>query len=119
MDNIKAKDPLTGDLFTPKRSNQKFANRKNQIRFNNEKQNKNRKENLMVNRQLQKNKNCYKSILGTEKVVIKSADYLLGAGVKTWYYTHEMKDGSQRVYCCYDYCIIPLENDKFKIFKHA
>ena len=31
----KAMDPLTGEEFVPKRSNQKFASRENQIRYNN------------------------------------------------------------------------------------
>ncbi len=33
-------DLLTGERFTPKRKNQKFANSKNQVRFNNRKKKK-------------------------------------------------------------------------------
>ena len=31
------KDPLTGEVFIPKRKNQKFSNKSNQIKFNNKK----------------------------------------------------------------------------------
>jgi hypothetical protein len=31
----KKADPLTGELFTPERKNQKFATRENQIKYNN------------------------------------------------------------------------------------
>ena len=36
-------DPYTGEVFTPLRSNQKFANRRNQIAFNNAIARKNRR----------------------------------------------------------------------------
>jgi hypothetical protein len=119
MENEKRKDPLTGESFTPTRSNQFYANRKNQIKFNNQKQKRERKENIIINRYLLRNKKILKYLLSTNKEMIKSKDFLLGAGFKFEYYTHFFRYGSGYAYCYYDYCTFDLGNNSYKIFKNV
>jgi|SRR6185436_15446976 len=118
MEKNKLKDPQTGEVFVPKRSNQKFATRKNQIKFNNEKQKVIRKENYHVNRNLANNKKILKTLLGDAEDVVKSKDYLLGAGYQFAYFTHTLRTGAQLVYCNYQYCIFFTENNNIKIYKN-
>jgi len=119
MENLKRTDPLTGELFTPKRSNQFYANRKNQIRFNNEKQKLTRKENATANRFITANKKILRTILGEAKEVVRSKDYLLGAGFRFDYFTNYTRYGNGWVYSNYEYCIVLLENNNYKIFKNV
>ena len=119
METYERKDPLTGEMFAPKRSNQFYASRENQIRFNNEKQKRERKENLSVNRYLLRNKRVLRYWLGAHKEVIKSKDFLLGASYKFEHYTHYIRLGSSTAYCNYEYCIVELENSNYKIFKNV
>ena len=48
MNYEKQKDPLTGELFIPKRFNQKFAIRQNQIDFNNIKARKSQRQTFHI-----------------------------------------------------------------------
>jgi hypothetical protein len=119
MENEKRKDPQTGEIFVPKRSNQLYARRANQIKFNNEKQKRERKENLVVNRYLLRNKKILRYCLGTNKEVIRSHEFLLGAGFKFEHYTHYFRDGSKWAYCVYKYCYVATENNNYKIFTNV
>ncbi|HLG34376.1 MAG TPA: hypothetical protein VI757_05800 [Bacteroidia bacterium] len=119
MENTQAKDPLTGELFIPKRSNQIYSSRATQIRFNNEKQKRSRKENAVINRHITRNKKILKAILSDAKEIIKSKEFLSGAGFRFEYYTHYFSYGVGRAYCNYEYCIVLLENGNYKIFKNV
>lgn len=59
-----ARDLLTNELFYKSRSNQKFANRKNQIRYNNIKAYKKRKAKAPTDKILDKNRAILKKVLG-------------------------------------------------------
>ncbi len=49
-------DPLTGEEFVPKRSNQRFSCSENRIKYHNNIANKNRKENAFVDKALKQNR---------------------------------------------------------------
>lgn len=113
------KDPLTGEPFHKRRSNQKFSSRENQIRYNNFKGGQKRKAKAQVDKILDKNRNILKKVLGEKKEVILSKDYLLGAGFHFSCLTHNIKIGETIYNCIYDFCYARLENNQYKIVPHA
>ena len=74
------KDPYTGEVFIPLRSNQKFANRINQIAFNNAIARENRRVKSPILLVLNTNHKVLIKALGSKDSTIKSKDFLLGAG---------------------------------------
>ncbi len=114
----KAKDLLTGEEFEKKRANQKFATRQNQIVYNNLMAGKKRKEKSGVDKILDKNRSILKNILGTAKEVIKSKDFLLGAGFHFGVLSHFKTRQEQVYYCIYDYAYTKAENSNYKIIKY-
>ena len=73
-------DPYTGEKFVPRRSNQRFANRENQICYNNQKASAERRR---IRRELkpllENQKILHKILYGLNEITV-SRDYLLGAG---------------------------------------
>ena len=91
-------DPLTKESFVPKRSNQKFSCRLNQIKYNNRKA---------------KSKRLAKAPY--DKIVSK--DYLLGAGFNFQIFNRSFnKDGIQ-YQCVYRYALCLLKSGQYKIIK--
>ncbi len=112
------KDPLTNEIFIKKRSNQVFANRKNQIRFNNLKAKEKRKENAEINRILNKNQDILKSVLNGKEKVIKSYDFLLGAGFNFTINTHCISRKEMKWTCVYKYAYLySRDRNEFTIIK--
>ncbi|WP_344930697.1 hypothetical protein [Aquimarina addita] len=114
---MKAIDPLTNKKFSKKRNNQKFATRKNQIKFNNLKARKKRQAIAGLNRILEKNRSIMKSLLANEKEVIKSYDFLLGAGFHFGCNTHTINSEHSIWSCVYEYGYCQLPDKRFKIIK--
>lgn len=117
MEVEKRKDPLTGELFYPKRYNQKFANRENQIAFNNLKARKKRHEKIDTDRILDKNREILKKLLGIKSEIEKSKDFLLGAGFNFNYFSAIFKVREITLYAVYEFTLYLNENDKYKISK--
>jgi hypothetical protein len=65
-------DPYSGEKFYPKKSNQRFASRENQIAYNNSKAKKERDLHTNFHNQIKKNWNILKTILGIKKSEIKT-----------------------------------------------
>ena len=108
-------DPLTRERFIKKRSNQVFANPENQVRYNNLKAYDKRKAKSQIDRTLDKNRQVLKTILGTNEEIIKSLDYLQGAGFNFGCNTHSiMKEGNKWI-CIYDYAYSLIDTNTFKI----
>jgi len=107
--------PYSGVEFVPKRSNQVFANRENQIRFNNKKAFQKRKAKSLTDNALDKNRQVLKSVLSNMNHVIKSYDYLLGAGLHFGYSTHQIIKDEIKWVCIYDYAYTLIDTNKFKI----
>lgn len=114
------KDPLTGEAFLKRRNNQKFATRKNQIRYNNLIAQKKRNTKGPTEKILDRNRLILNWILNGQKEIVKSKDFLLGAGFQFTHYTSKIKyaeSGTGQAAVIFDVKICPIENNNFKIFK--
>lgn len=100
------KDPLTGETFVPRRFNQKFASRENQITYNNIKARKKRRLKAPVDRVLDKNRSVILGIIGDEQQVIRSRDFLLGAGFNFSYFSRSLMMSGKRCQLIYEYCVL-------------
>ncbi len=114
----KGTDPLTGEVFIKKRSNQVFASRENQIRYNNRKAGHKRKVKSRVDRKLDKNREILKSVLGDQKEVTKSKDFLLGAGFHFGCQTHSIRKGDITWQCVYEFAYAGDSSNSYKIIRH-
>lgn len=112
-----ANDLLTGELFYKKKSSQRFANRQNQIRYNNQKAARQRKEKAAFTKGLDRNRKILKSILGNAPEVIRSRDFLLGAGFNFKLQTHTISKERELWHCIYDMAYTQKDNNTFKIAK--
>lgn len=117
IDEIRT-DPLTGESFSPRRSNQIFASRANQIRFNNIKARVKRRAKSKVDRSLDKCRTILKDALGDRKSRTLSRDFLLGAGFDFTCITHTVKIEEDLYYFLYELGYTILENGKIKITKY-
>lgn len=111
-------DPLTGEKFMAKRSNQRFATKANQIRFNNQKAREKRKVKGTLDKILDKNRNILAKQLSDKEEISLSRDYLLGAGFNFGCHTHSIRRDEKVFWCVYEYALETI-GDRFKIFKHA
>ncbi len=112
-----AKDPLTGETFIKQRNNQVFANRKNQIKFNNIKAQQKRDSTKKINRLLNTNRNILKKILSDEKEAKKSLDFLKGSGFHFGIITHTVKMNNKKWSCVFEYAYSIDESNQFKLIK--
>jgi len=116
-DTRNATDPLTGEAFIKKRSNQVFANRVNQIRYNNLKAHAKRKAKSKMDKILDNNRKVLMKVLGSNKEKIKSRDFLDGAGLHFGYNTHTTMIEGNKWICIYDYGYSLVDKNTFKIKK--
>lgn len=110
-------DPLTGETFIKKRSNQVFEKSENQITYNNLKAREKRKAKSQMDRILDKNREVLKLTLGHHEEIIKSKDYLDGAGLNFGYNTHTIIRNGVKWICIYDYAYTLIDKNTFKIIK--
>ena len=114
-----ASDPLTKESFYPKRSNQKFASRKNQVKYNNLKARKKRQAKKKFDQPLDRNRNILIGILGTNMSMIKHKEWLLALGYDFNIYTHSARHEGKIIPCIYEFALIKLENQQYKIIRNA
>ena len=109
-------DPFTSEEFTPKRHNQRFACRANQITYNNMLARKKRELLRESNTKLNTNRSVLKKLFERgEKNV--SSEFLRGAGFNFSYYTQNFNHEGRQFHATYEYLIEVLDNQKFKISK--
>ncbi|WP_024773010.1 hypothetical protein [Aquimarina macrocephali] len=111
------KDLLTGEFFTPTRSDQRFATKENQIRYNNLKARQKRRAKAEIDRALDANRNILRKILNNKEEVIKTHDFLLGAGFNFGITTHKMNKEGKLWSCVYEYALLHLGDGRLKITK--
>ena len=113
---MKNTDPFTSEEFTPKRHNQRFACRANQIAYNNMLARKKRELLRESSTKLNTNRSVLKKLLERgEKNV--SRDFLRGAGLDFNYFTQNTSDEKGNYMAVYDYYLQDLRNGNFNIFK--
>lgn len=110
-------DLLTGELFTPTRSDQRFATRENQIRYNNIKARQKRNAKAEIDRALDTNRNILRKILNNKEEIVKTHDFLSGAGFNFGITTHKINKEGKLWSCVYEYAILYLGDDQLKITK--
>jgi len=110
-------DLLTGEKFTAKRSNQNFANPQNRIKYYNEKAKKQRQRVAYINRPLQINLKILDELLLEKEKLVVHKQFLLGKGYSFEVFTHYSAFEGKNYYALYQYIIVPLENEQFKIVK--
>ncbi len=116
---VELKDPLTNELFIPKRFNQRFSCRANQIAFNNNKARNIRKQTSYINTPLQKNFKILNEFLSKQNEITVHKQYLLGKGFTFEVYTGAEKYKNDIKFSIYKFIVIPIENDLIKIIKNA
>lgn len=110
-------DPYDGVVFIPKRANQIFVNRANQIAFNNEKARKAKESTKDIDKSLKKNRLiCERLLKGNNNPVTVSRDFLFGTGFNINVYTMTLRINNNRGIGIYEfYC--QEENGQFIIGK--
>lgn len=73
-------DPYTGEMFVPKKISQRFANKENRIKYNNEIAKKIRIEQAGIINPLKLNVKIIKGLLGIKHQVIVHKEFLRGKG---------------------------------------
>ena len=116
-DTETAIDPLTREVFIPKRTNQIFATRENQIKYNNLKAAKERKAKARSRKILDNNRKVLQNILGSNQEEKKSLDYLKGAGLNFRFCTQTIRTEEGNLICIDDYAYILIDTNTFKIIK--
>ena len=111
-------DLFTGEEFQPKRDNQLFANRKNQICFNNRKAKANREHKAAINIPVDTNQKVLQRVLQNQIEVQRSREFLLGAGFNFNFITHRIKDGNGIQWSCvYEFQFRQQNDDQYLIQK--
>ena len=108
-------DPFTNEKFTPKRRNQKFASRKNQIAYNNKIAQKIRDAKKFADKPLNNNRKVLSKILGSKDEKTFSEDYLLGAGLDFRFFSQSGTYKGQTIQMMYDYGLIKNDDKTFTI----
>ncbi len=113
-------DPFTKEEFWPIRSNQVYAKPQNQIANNNYKAGQINKEKRPTQQILNSNYKILKRILGTQKSVVVTEEFLLGAQFDLNYFTatSPTEDGKNVAYLVFDFILIKLTNNNYKIQKN-
>ena len=88
MSELTKKDPLTGEPFTPKRVNQRFASASNRKKFNNQQANAIRKKRAIIYRPLNKTHLLLIKLMEGKDESVFSYDFLEGYGIQFKLFTH-------------------------------
>jgi hypothetical protein len=117
IDMKKKVDPYTGETFIPKRTNQRFANRDNQIAFNNAKAKRERDRQGKIDNQIRRNYQILDELLKTDEIVQKTREYLLGKGYNFNFMNNKRAYNGQSYFGVYDCGIRAIGNNIFEIVK--
>lgn len=114
---MERKDPLTGEIFIPKRNDQIFANRKNQVEYHNAKAREFRDSASNTNSKLKKNWEILILILNNESIKIVKKDELMFFSFDFTYMTRYVENTGQIF--VYNIAIKELDNDNYRIVKYS
>ncbi len=100
------KDPLTGEEFNPKRSNQRFACPENRIKYHNNEANQERKETDFVNKPLRHNRKTLNKLMKGKDKATFHEEFLKGKDYNFLVYNGTCKVEKGTGYCLYNYILI-------------
>jgi len=108
-------DPYTEEVFFAPRSNQKFANRDNQVAYNNELA-KDRRDYLnKIDAIIHRNWEILLGLLGDHITTIKSTEYLKGCGYDFMFFNHLREIEGHFYFASYDVGIREVAHNNYKI----
>lgn len=110
-------DPYSGETFSPKRTNQLFASRKNQVAYNNARAKSQRDQLTLIDNQIRKNWQILVNLLGESSLVKKSKDFLWGAGYDFKYFNNYREHEGKPYYGVYGIGIRNISETSFEIIK--
>ncbi len=116
---MKRTDPLTKKEFYPKRSNQRFENRENQIRYNNIKSKKKRDHKSQIDKMIDKNWKILNRLLGEKTELSLPTNYLLGADFQFGCLTHQVNYQNESYNAIYEFAYKKLNENEYRIIRHA
>ncbi len=109
-------DPLTGEEFEPKRSNQRFACPENRIKYHNDNANRKRKKREFINKPLRKNGKILDYWMKGKDKATFHYEFLRGAGYDFYVYNSTCVVENKTGYCLYDY-ILTFEKPYVHVYR--
>jgi hypothetical protein len=106
MSELTKKDPLTGEPFTPKRVNQRFASASNRKKYNNLYANALRKKRAIIYGPLNKNHHLLMKLMEGKNKSVFSYAFLEGYGIQFNSYSHTMNIDGDRYNCIFEFIIM-------------
>ncbi len=119
---IKYTDPLTKQLFVPKRKNQRFASRQNQIEYNNMIARTQRLAMKKIDMILKHNRKVLWRLLGEKPEYVVRKMRLISLGFDFNHYTHHVlvnEEKKKYALGIYDFMLENILNDNYKITRYA
>jgi hypothetical protein len=110
------KDPLTGELFIPKKVTQKFKTRENQIKYNNELQSLRRQFLGPLLSPLLKTHRILSNAIGTKNTITLHKEWLKGAGADMTLFTHVETIDAKRFHAIFNFTIA-FDKENYRITK--
>lgn len=114
---IRRIDPYTHEIFYPKRNNQYFATRENQIAYNNQKAKYIRDLMAKIDNYIRNNWKILVDELKEDEIVTRTKDYLLGCGYNFKFFNYQIFIEGEQYFCIYNYGITMIESGLYKIIK--
>ncbi len=117
MKQKEKKDLLTGELFTPKRINQRFSSPANRIMYYNNQANELRHKADFVNKPLHLNHRILNELLTDKEEITLHKQFIMGKGFSFGVHTHFEEYDGKYLYAIYNYLWITLEEEQVKFIK--
>ena len=108
-------DPHTEEVFVAPRSNQKFANRDNQVAYNNELAKERRDYLNKIDAIIHRNWEILLGLLGDHITTIKSTEYLKGCGYDFMFFNHLREIEGHYYFASYDVGIREVAPKKYEL----
>ena len=112
-------DPQTGEVFFPKRANQKFARPENRIKFNNDAANELRKEREHINKPIHIAHVKLRKLMDGINEAEFSFDYMDGAKIDFNLFNHYVLHNEIKRRAIFEFIIIIYRfNKRIKVIRH-
>ena len=108
-------DPYSGESFYPYRSNQKFASRENQIAYNNARAKARRDYLNEIDSCVKRNWQILLEILGEEKALEKSEEFLLGYGYDFRFFNNIRRENGLGYFAIYNVGMRQIDPEHYEI----
>lgn len=118
MEPITLKDPLTGQVFIPKKISQKYASPENRIKHNNKKASMLRQERAFLDKHIHKNHLIIKEIYKEGSDNLFDEMWLKGKGFRFDATNRQVLHKGKYEHCIYNFMLLVIEKtNKIKIIK--